>query len=263
MPWGPFGLDGKTAIITGAARGIGLGCARLFLDAGANLLIVDTDPTAAEAVRHELAVVHGAARVAVCTADIAEPVDIDRMVIACVDTFGALDVLVNNAGVYPAASFDDLTPEHVRGLLRVNVEGPLLTTRAVAMHMRARGSGGAIVNMGSMGALRGSHPGLIAYGASKGAVHSFTIRAAAALGVHGIRVNAIAPGSISTDSAHELTNASDPAAQAALATANSQIPMGRLGTPDDIAPAAVFLASDASRYITGITLLVDGGRMTQ
>ena len=263
MSWGPFALDGKTAIITGAAKGIGLGCARLFLRAGANVLIADADAEASTAALRTLALVDAAGRAAMCPVDITVPDDIDTMVARCIDEFGSVDVLVNNAGIYPAATFDEMTPEHVQRVLRVNVEGPILTTRAVARRMRAQGRGGAIVNMGSMGALRGSHPGLITYGASKGAVHSFTLRASAALAADGIRVNAIAPGSIDTESANALTDASDERAQAALAAANAQIPLGRFGTPDDIAPAAVFLASDAARYITGITILVDGGRMAQ
>jgi len=263
MSWGPFGLDGKTAIITGAARGIGHGCAQLFLQAGANVLIADADAEASAAALQVLARIDAAGRAAMCSVDVTRPDDIDRMVTRCVDEFGSLDVLVNNAGIYPAATFDEMTPEHVQRLLRVNVEGLILTTRAVAIHMRAQGRGGAIVNMGSMGALRGSHPGLITYGASKGAVHSFTLRASAALAPDRIRVNAIAPGSIDTERANALTDASDERAQAALAAANAQIPLGRFGTPEDIAPAAVFLASDAARYITGVTILVDGGRMAQ
>ena len=263
MSWGPFGLDRKTAIITGAGKGIGLGCARLFLQAGANVLIADTDAEASAAALRTLERFDTVGRAAICRVDITRPDDIDRMVAFCVDEFGSLDVLVNNAGIYPAATFDEMTPGHVQRLLRVNVEGLILTTRAAALRMRGQGRGGAIVNMGSMGALRGSHPGLITYGASKGAVHSFTLRASAALAADGIRVNAIAPGSIDTESANALTDASDERAQAALAAANAQIPLGRFGTPDDIAPAAVFLASDAARYITGITILVDGGRMAQ
>ena len=263
MAWGPFGLEGRTAIITGAARGIGLGCARLFLEAGANVVIADTDDAAASTAQLSLANDHGADRMLACSTDVTVPADIDRLIASCVAAFGAVDVLVNVAGIYPAATFDEMTAEHVQQMFRVNVEGLVLTTRAAALRMRAQGSGGAIVNMGSMGALRGSHPGLIVYGASKGAVHSFTTRAAAALAPDRIRVNAIAPGSIETDTAKALTEASDAASQASLAAANAQIPMGRFGTPDDIAPAAVFLASDAARYITGITLLVDGGRMSQ
>lgn len=261
--WGPFGLPGKAAIITGAARGIGLGCARLFLRAGANLVIADADGAAADRAREDLAASHGADRVHAVAVDITDPSGIDAMVRSCLDAYGALDVLVNNAGIYPSATFDEMTVDHVQRLLRVNVEGLVLSTRAAALHMRDQVTGGAIVNMGSMGALRGTHPGMIAYGTSKGAVHSFTTRASAALAPHGIRVNAIAPGSIATDSANALTDSSDAATRAALAEANAQIPLGRFGTPDDVAPAAVFLASDAARYITGTTLLVDGGRMAQ
>jgi 3-oxoacyl-[acyl-carrier protein] reductase len=134
-------------------------------------------------------------------------------------------------------------------------------TRAASVPMIARGDGGAVVNLASVGALRGLHPGLVTYGASKGAVISFTRRAAGALGQHAIRVNAIAPGTIVTEGATAVDQTGSTAQAPALGEAASRIPLGRTGTPDDIATVAVFLASDAARYISGVTLVVDGGAL--
>jgi len=264
MTWGPFDLTGKTAIVTGAARGIGLGTARRLREAGANVLLADLDAAGVAAAEHELATQPGSGRVASCAADIAHADAGLSMVQRCVQEFDGIDILVNNAGVYPTATFAEMTPEHIRQLLSVNVEGTILATQAAALQMIDQGRGGAVVNLASMGALRGTHPGMIAYGASKGAVISFTTRAAAALAGHGIRVNAIAPGSIDTEGAADTTASAhehDEQSAAALAAANAQIPLGRTGTPDDIATVVVFFASDAARYVTGVTMVVDGGRM--
>ena len=261
MTWGPFELTGKAALITGAARGIGLGCARRFREAGAHVLVADIDGEAAAEAVTQLDEVPGGGALASCEIDVGDPGSADAAVRRCVDGFGSIDVLVNNAGVYPAAEFDDLTPEHIRYVLRVNVEGLILTTRAAALPMIGRGHGGSVVNLASVGALRGLHPGLVTYGASKGAVISFTRRAAGALGSHAIRVNAIAPGTIVTEGATALGAQESTAEASALAEAASRIPLGRTGTADDVATVAVFLASDAARYVTGTTIIVDGGAM--
>ncbi|MBX6389440.1 MAG: SDR family oxidoreductase, partial [Frankia sp.] len=265
MSWGPFDLTGRAAIVTGAARGIGFACASRLREAGAHVLVADLDEEGANKAVAELELVIAPGKIAAFAGDIAVPADIDRMVACCVTAFGAVDILVNNAAIYPAAPFESVTAEFIQRVLRVNVEGLILTTQAVARQMKAQGRGGAIVNIGSMGAVRGAHPGLVVYGASKGAVTSFTIRAAAALAADGIRVNAIAPGAIETDSGAAMraaTEASDKQAAAALAGANSRIPLGRFGRPDDVATVAVFLASDAAGFVTGTTLPVDGGWLT-
>jgi NAD(P)-dependent dehydrogenase (short-subunit alcohol dehydrogenase family) len=254
----PLDLAGKAALITGAARGIGLGCALAMRAAGAHVLVADLDTDGAQDAQRRLQSSAGPGEVASLTLDVADPEVADVAVRRCVESFGAIDVLVNNAGIYPPAPFGEITPEHVREVLAVNVEGLILMTQAAALAMRARGTGGAVVNLASLGALRGIHPGLLAYGASKGAVISFTRRAAGALGPDGIRVNAIAPGAIDTGGDAGLGGGGRPGGGHSP-TQSLHIPLERLGTPDDIAWVAVFLASDAARYVTGVTIPVDGG----
>ena len=260
MTWGPYDLTGKAALITGSARGIGFGCARRFREAGAHVLVADLDAAGAAEAVAQLEAVPAAGALASWAVDVGDPEGAEGAVQRCIDQFGSIDVLVNNAGVYPAAGFEEMTPDHIHHVLRVNVEGLILMTRAAVLPMIARGDGGAVVNLASVGALRGLHPGLLTYGASKGAVISFTRRAAGSLGAHAIRVNAIAPGTIVTEGAKNV-GGSGAADASALAAAAPGIPLGRNGTPDDIATVAVFLASDAARYITGTTVIVDGGAM--
>jgi NAD(P)-dependent dehydrogenase (short-subunit alcohol dehydrogenase family) len=227
--------------------------------AGAHVLLTDLDTDGMRDAQRHLQSSAGSGEVASHTLDVVDPEAADVAVRRCAESFGSIDVLVNNAGIYPPAPFGEITPEHVRKVLAVNVEGLILMTQAAALAMRARGDGGAVVNLASLGALRGVHPALLAYGASKGAVISFTRRAAGALGPDGIRVNAIAPGAIDTGGDAGLGAGGDRAAGAGSPTQSLQIPLGRMGTPDDIASVAVFLASDAARYVTGVTIPVDGG----
>jgi NAD(P)-dependent dehydrogenase (short-subunit alcohol dehydrogenase family) len=261
MTWGPFDLTGRAVVVTGGARGIGFGCARRFREAGAHVLIADIDAEAASSAADQLGEHPGIGGVAARAVDVADPDDARAAVRGCVESFGTIDVLVNNAGVYPAASFEEMTPEHIRGVLRVNVEGVILMTQEAGLQMTEQGTGGSIVNLASIGALRGLHPGLLTYGASKGAVISFTRRAAGALGPHAIRVNAIAPGTIHTETAQSFRDAGATVDEELLRSSEARVPLGRAGTPDDIATVAVFLASDAARYVTGVTMVVDGGAM--
>ena len=264
MGWGPFDLTGKAAIVTGAAMGIGFGCARLLRQAGADVLIADLDADAAVDAEKRLADSDGEGRIATVTVDVGDPSAVDAMVDRCVQEFGSLDVLVNNAGIYPVCPIVDLTPELLRRILRVNVEGVILATRAAAIRMIDQGSGGAVVNIASMDAFHPSFAGLATYGASKGAVVSFTKHAAAELGGHKIRINAIAPGAIATEGGVRAAQAGgaslDDLAQMSAAIL-SRLPMGRGGEPDDIAKVAVFLASDAADFVTGVTILADGGAL--
>jgi len=250
--WGPFDLTGKAALVTGAARGIGFACARRLREAGADVLLVDVDADAAAVAREHLAAGSAPGGVAVQVLDVAEPGTANSAVQGCVNAFGVLDALVNNAGIYPLASFDEITPEHIQRVLAVNVEGLILMTQAAALQMTDQGRGGAIVNLASVGALRGLTPGHLTYGASKGAVISFTRRAAGALGSDGIRVNAIAPGAIDTSGVLGLGGDN-------VLPDGLRVPAGGMGTPDDIATVAVFLASDAARDVNGVTIVVDGG----
>jgi 2-deoxy-D-gluconate 3-dehydrogenase len=262
MSWGPFDLTGKSAIVTGGAMGIGFGCARRFREAGANVLVADLDLDAAEGARKRLLDLPGEGKVATCQVDVADVDGLEAMIRTCVDELGSFDVLVNNAGIYPMAPLTEITPELIRTVMRVNVEGVILSTAAAARHLVAQGTGGAIINIASMDGFHPTFTGLSTYGASKGAVVSFTKHAALELGPHGIRVNAIAPGSVSTEGAAKVVAASGMAESDVVAAGeamNARTPLGRTALPDDIATVALFLASDAARYMTGTTVLADGG----
>jgi 3-oxoacyl-[acyl-carrier protein] reductase len=244
-------------MITGAAAGIGFACAVRCREAGADVFLVDFDAAAVAAARRRLVERPAPGRVAAHVGDVSEPSTADTAVHACVVDFGGVDVLVNNAGIYPTSQLEEVTTEHIRRVLSVNVESVISMTRAAALRMIEQGRGGAVVNLASVGALRGMHPGLTVYGASKGAVISFTNRAAGELGPRGVRVNAIAPGAIATKGAAEI----DGPALVGPSAVSARIPLGRSGTPDDVATVAVFLASDGARYVTGVTIVVDGGAL--
>jgi 2-deoxy-D-gluconate 3-dehydrogenase len=261
MNWGPFDLTGRAAIVTGGAMGIGFGIASRFREAGADVAIADVSADAGEAAVERLRAVSGSGRVTAVRVDVSDPASVCDGVAAVVDRFSGVDVLVNNAGIYPVAPLADVTPELIQRILSVNVAGVMLMTKAVAGFMAERG-GGAVVNIASMDAFHPSFPGLSTYGASKGAVVSMTKHHAFELAASLIRVNAIAPGGIMTEGAAASSSGgglTEEERQAIADAMTAKIPLGRFGDPDDIAPVAVFLASDAARYMTGETVLVDGG----
>jgi len=252
-------LPDRIALVTGAAGGIGLAIARRFIAEGARVLLADCNPSvlaAAEALG-EGAAAH--------VADVTQPQQVQALVDACVQRWGGLDVCVCNAGIIRAADFLDLTPEDFDAVMNVNVRGTFLVAQASARAMAREqqenkrqdheGQGGAIVLLSSMTAEL-SMPDQLAYSASKGAVRQMTKSMALALAPYGIRVNAIGPGSVDTDILKTIT--ADPQARH---TVLSRIPMQRLGTPDEMAKVAVFLASDDASYITGQTVYADGGRL--
>ena len=249
-------LSGKVAIVTGAARGIGRAVARRLLVDGARVMMVDIDEKAGHAARDDL---DELGEVAFFQADVGETLDVHNMVAATLDAFEAIDVLVNNAGIVHAAAFLDLKEEDFDRVLRVNLKGAFLCTQAVARHMVARvdegGPAGSIVNMSSINAVV-AIDNQVPYSVSKGGLRQLTNVAAQALAPHGIRVNAIGPGSIATEMLKRVN--SDPEARARIL---SRTPMGRLGEPDEIAAVAAFLASDEASYITGQTIYADGGRL--
>jgi NAD(P)-dependent dehydrogenase (short-subunit alcohol dehydrogenase family) len=259
---GPFDLTGRAVLVTGAARGIGLACALRLRAAGAHVLVADRDADQTVAAKQRLLALPGHSDVDTLVLDVADPDAATAAISGCVDRFGRIDGLVNNAGIYPPAQFGEITPEHIRQVFGVNVEGLILLTQAAVLHMRAQRSGGSVVNIASIGALRGVHPGTLTYGASKGAVISFTRRAAGAVGGDSIRVNAIAPGAIDTSGDDGLGGGADGAAAPGSPARDLAIPLGRIGTPDDVATVAVFLVSDAARYVSGVTIVVDGGLLT-
>jgi 2-deoxy-D-gluconate 3-dehydrogenase len=246
-------LSGRTAIVTGGAMGIGLGIALRLAEAGADLVLADRDREAAEAALVEVGN-KGRGEALAVPVDVSNPNDVERMIGAAVYEFGAVDILVNNAGIYPARTLRELDLQTFRHVLDVNLTGLFLCTKAASGRMIDQGTGGRIVNITSIDALHPSMVGLASYDASKHGAWGFTKNVALELAPHGIWVNAIAPGGIRTPGAGDT----DPDT---LARFEAMIPMGRLGDPDEIGRAALFLASDLSGYMTGAQLVVDGGRL--
>jgi NAD(P)-dependent dehydrogenase (short-subunit alcohol dehydrogenase family) len=246
-------LEGQAAVVTGADRGIGRAIAMALARQGCRVAInyVGTPEHAEDAVRELTA--SGVEALAV-NGDVRRAADVTAMVDATVRRFGRLDVLVNNAAVQTEGSFVDVTEDEWDLVIDTNLKGCFLCTQAAARQMM-RAGGGSIVNIGS-GCNYVPFPALVAYTASKGGIEMLTKVAAVSLAPHQIRVNCVAPGAILTE--RTSTELPDYAGQFAAIT-----PMGRVGMPEDVADAVVFLASPASRFITGQTIGVDGGLFTQ
>jgi 3-oxoacyl-[acyl-carrier protein] reductase len=245
-------LQGKVAIVTGAAGGFGEGIARLFVAEGAKVLIADLDADKAQTVAASLGANAKAVR-----CDVTKRADIDAAVRECVRVFGAPDIVVNNAGTthknQPMLEVDEATFDRV---FAVNVKSIYHMTQAVLPLMREK-KGGSIVNIGSTAGIR-PRPGLSWYNASKGAVNVLSKSMAAELGPENIRVNAVCPVMGATGLIEQFLGTADtPEARARIVAG---IPLGRMSTPEDVAQATLYLASDAARFITGVELPVDGGR---
>ena len=245
-------LQGRVALITGAAAGFGEAIARRFVAEGAKVLVADLDGSRAQDVATSLG---ASARAVRC--DVSSRADVDAAVAACVDAFGGVDILVNNAGTthrnQSMLEVDEATFDRV---FAVNVKSIFHTTQAVVPLMKARRSG-CIVNIGSTAGIR-PRPGLTWYNASKGAVNLLSKSMAAELGPDGIRVNAVCPVMSPTALIAQFLGVPDtPEARAKVVAG---IPLGRMSTPEDVAEATLYLASDAARFITGVELPVDGGR---
>jgi len=244
-------LTGKVALVTGAQQGIGRGIALAFAEAGADVAINWLDD---EAAAREVAasVVRRNRRAVTIRADMARLDNVREMVEAVVAEFGAIDILVNNAGVFPRVDFLAMRESDWDFVHDINLKGAVFCAQAAAQAMVAAGRPGAIVNLASGAAFRGSPRG-VHYVASKGGMVSMTKQMALELAPHRIRVNAIAPGL--TDTAQPRYGSTE-AEIAEMAAAN---PLGRIATPEDIARAALFLASDDAGFVTGHTLHVNGG----
>jgi glucose 1-dehydrogenase len=239
----------KVAIVTGASQGIGLACAQRLAREGARVMLADIRPEGAAAA----GTIGDAARF--FRADVSLKPDVDALIAATLDAFGQIDILVNNAGVTHAAEFLDLTEEDFDRVLRINLKSMFLCSQAAAREMVKRQSG-CIINMSSVNAEL-TIPNQVPYVISKGGVNQLTRVAAISLAQHGIRVNAIGPGTILTELAKQAVLGSPEARHTIL----SRTPIGRCGEPEEVAAIAAFLASDDASYITGQTLYADGGRM--
>lgn len=243
-----FGHEGRICIVTGGAQGIGEACVRRFTLEGAKVVIADVDDARGQALAQELGALY-------VRCDVGSKAQVDALVAQTLLVHGRIDVLVNNAGIFRAADFLDVTEEDFDDVLRVNLKGSFLVGQAVARAMLS--GGGAIVNMSSVNGVL-TIPNISSYNVSKGGINQLTRVMALALADKNIRVNAVAPGTISTELATKAVLTSDAARIKIL----SRTPMKRLGEPSEIADVVAWLASDAASYVTGEIVTVDGGRMT-
>ncbi len=247
----PGRLKSRVGLVTGAAHGIGLACARAFIAEGARVMLTDVDAKAGATAAKSLG-----ARARFVACDVGDAKQVEAALAAAVKAFGRLDILVNNAGIIHTAEFLDLTEADFERVLRVNLKGAFLMGQAAARRMVKQGGGGAIINMSSVNAVL-AIPNQVPYVVSKGGLNQLTRVMAISLAGHGIRVNAIGPGTIATELAKQAVLGNEAARQRIL----SRTPMGRLGEPEEVAAVAVFLACDESSYITGQTIYPDGGRL--
>jgi glucose 1-dehydrogenase len=243
-------LANQVAIVTGASQGIGLACAQRLVREGARVMLADVRSAEGQAAAEAL----GNAARFFC-ADVSQKADVDALVAATLAAFGQLDILVNNAGVTHAADFLDLAEEDFDRVLRINLKSMFLCSQAAAREMVKR-QRGCIINMSSVNAEL-TIANQVPYVISKGGVNQLTRVASIGLAAHGIRVNAIGPGTILTELAKKAVLASPEARHTIL----SRTPLGRCGEPEEVAAIAAFLASEDASYITGQTLYADGGRM--
>ena len=253
-------LDGQVAIVTGGAKGIGHGIVMRLAEAGAAVFIADK--TAKEAEDEREAIRKGGGKVSVLEIDIAGPDCGDRIMEAALREFGRVDILVNNAGIYPFKPALQMTVEEWDRVQNVNLRATFLISKAFGNHAAQRGGGGAIVNIGSIDSLHPSAVGLAAYDASKGGMLMFTKNFALEMAPHGVRVNLIAPGGITTEGTSAGMSGMTPEQQEAMMKQfTSLVPMGRFGTPDEIATVTLALCTPLSTYMTGAVVVVDGGRL--
>ena len=242
-------LEGQSAIVTGGAQGIGLACVAALIAEGARVTIADVKLDEAG----KAAATFGD-KAAAGAGDVSRPEDVKAGVDAAEAAFGTVTVLVNNAGITLSGDILSLELDAFRKVLDVNLVGTFLMSQEVARRMVAAKAKGSIVNLSSINSIM-AIPAITAYCASKGGVAQVTRASALALAPHGIRVNAVAPGSIMTDMMRGV--ASD---EAAMKRVLSRTPLGRVGEPSEIADAVAFLAGDKASYITGETIFIDGGR---
>ena len=243
-----FGLAGRVCVVTGAAQGIGAACVQRFARENAVVVISDVNDTEGEKLAKEVSGLY-------IHCDVGDKAQVVSLVKQVMEKYGRIDVLVNNAGIFKVADFLDIAEEDFDAVLRVNIKGAFLMGQAVAREMARQGSG-SIINMSSVNSVL-AIPNLASYNVSKGGINQLTRVMALSLADKGVRVNAVAPGTIATELAAKAVLNSEEA----KARVMSRTPMKRLGTPEEVADAVAWLASDASSYVTADIVTIDGGRM--
>ena len=241
-------LTGRTVLVTGGTKGIGKGIARVFVRAGANVVVVGRGAEAGEAAVEELG-----NRAAFVAADVGVAADCDRMAAETVERFGGIDVLCANAGVFPDAKLEDMTEADIDAIFATNVKGTMLSVKACLPALERSGHGRVVLTSSITGPITG-YPGWCHYGATKAAQLGFLRTAAIELAPKGITINAVMPGNIETEGLDEL----GPEYREKM---ESSIPQRKIGKVEDIGYAALFLATDEAGYITGQTIVVDGGQV--
>jgi len=248
-----FRLDGKTAIVTGGGRGLGRYMAEALSDAGASVVLCSRKMEPLEEVRREIEAGGGRALAVEC--DVTDPDEVEKVVSAAVETFGSMDVVVNNSGATWGALPEEMPLDRFDQVMRVNVRGTFLMSQAAGRRMIEGGTGGTIINISSVAGIVGGHPDFmqtVGYNSSKGAIISMTRDLATSWAKHNITVNAIAPGWFPTRMSGGLIEKFEEEMLGG-------IPLGRFGNPEDLKGVVIFLASPAASYVTGQTLVVDGG----
>ncbi|BDI28652.1 3-oxoacyl-(ACP) reductase [Capsulimonas corticalis] len=244
------GIHGRVAIVTGASAGIGYGIAHVFAREGAKVVAANRNVEAGERVAREIRDAGGEA--IFVPADISVKADNEKVAAAALETYGAIDILVHNAGVFWEAMLEEITEEDWDRCHNLNLKGALFATQAVLPAMKQQGRGRILFTSSITGPKTGM-PGFAHYGATKGGVNGFIRNAAVELAKFGITVNGVEPGNILTEGLAQL-------GEEYLSKMTRAIPMGKLGSPEDIAYAMAFFASDEAGWITGQTLCVDGGQ---
>lgn len=253
-------LPNKIAIVTGGAKGIGRATVERLAQEGAKVVVADIDE--AEGAKVVAAVKATGSEAIFCAADISEKLDVFNLVASARDAFGKVDILVNNAGIVDDKAFLELDEAEFDRVLRTNVKGAFLISQTVAKQMirqctaDAKCPPGAIVNVGSVNA-RFGQPNHVGYAVSKGGLEQLTRSMALALAPHGIRVNSVGPGTVETEMVKQVY-----ANEATRNEALSRTPLGRFGTPAEIAAVIVWLASKEASYLTGTTIWAEGGRFS-